>query len=123
MPNFRLTKLLKLIAHSPQTILILSTLLLPRFGTSARKFRRDGTSERDYYVASIRKLRSGTLQIDQFGWRLERGRGLGPGSKARRAGGTGLISGRKAFQRPMKEGAALLYATQYVYLDKNITIA
>jgi len=41
----------------------------------------------------------------------------------KRAGGTGLISGRKAFQRPMKEGAALLNAIQDVYLDPQITIA
>jgi class I fructose-bisphosphate aldolase len=41
----------------------------------------------------------------------------------KRAGGTGLISGRKAFQRPLKEGAALLWAIQDVYLEKDITIA
>jgi fructose-bisphosphate aldolase, class I len=41
----------------------------------------------------------------------------------KRAGGMGLISGRKAFQRPMKEGAALLQAIQDVYLAKEITIA
>lgn len=41
----------------------------------------------------------------------------------KRAGGMGLISGRKAFQRPMKEGAALLNAIQDVYLDPKVTIA
>ena len=41
----------------------------------------------------------------------------------KRAGGMGLISGRKAFQKPMKEGASLLHAIQDVYLDKNITVA
>ena len=41
----------------------------------------------------------------------------------KRAGGTGLISGRKAFQRPMKEGAALLRAIQDVYLSKDVTVA
>ena len=41
----------------------------------------------------------------------------------KRAGGTGLISGRKAFQRPMKEGAALLHAIQDVYLAQEVTIA
>jgi class I fructose-bisphosphate aldolase len=35
----------------------------------------------------------------------------------------GLISGRKAFQRPMKEGIELLHAIQDVYLNKDITIA
>ena len=41
----------------------------------------------------------------------------------KRAGGMGLISGRKAFQRPMKEGVELLHAIQDVYLDKSVTIA
>ncbi len=41
----------------------------------------------------------------------------------KRAGGMGLISGRKAFQRPMKEGAALLQAIQDVYLDASVTLA
>ncbi len=41
----------------------------------------------------------------------------------KRAGGMGLILGRKAFQRPFKEGVELLNATQDVFLDKSITIA
>jgi len=41
----------------------------------------------------------------------------------KRAGGMGLISGRKAFQRPMAEGAKLLNTIQDVYLDKDITVA
>jgi fructose-bisphosphate aldolase, class I len=41
----------------------------------------------------------------------------------KRAGGTGLISGRKAFQRPMAEGVELLNAIQDVYLDASITVA
>jgi class I fructose-bisphosphate aldolase len=41
----------------------------------------------------------------------------------KRAGGQGLISGRKAFQRPMAEGVELLNAIQDVYLDPSITIA
>jgi class I fructose-bisphosphate aldolase len=40
----------------------------------------------------------------------------------KRAGGMGLISGRKAFQRPMKEGVALMNAIQDVYLNRDITI-
>src|SRR4029077_19420284 len=40
----------------------------------------------------------------------------------KRAGGMGLISGRKAFQRPMEEGIKLLNLIQDVYLDKRITI-
>ncbi|GJM25862.1 MAG: fructose-bisphosphate aldolase [Phycisphaerae bacterium] len=41
----------------------------------------------------------------------------------KRAGGMGLISGRKAFQRPMEEGVKLLNLIQDVYLDESITIA
>ena len=41
----------------------------------------------------------------------------------KRAGGMGLISGRKAFQRPFAEGVALLNAIQDVYLDESITVA
>jgi fructose-bisphosphate aldolase, class I len=41
----------------------------------------------------------------------------------KRAGGTGLISGRKAFQRPMNEGVKILNAIQDVYLAKEITVA
>ncbi len=41
----------------------------------------------------------------------------------KRAGGTGLISGRKAFQKSRRDGVALLHAIQDVYLSKDITIA
>jgi class I fructose-bisphosphate aldolase len=41
----------------------------------------------------------------------------------KRAGGMGLISGRKAFQKPMREGVTLLNAIQDVYLSRDITVA
>jgi class I fructose-bisphosphate aldolase len=41
----------------------------------------------------------------------------------KRAGGTGLIVGRKAFQRPMAEGVELIHAVQDVFLDESITVA
>src|SRR5690606_37452393 len=41
----------------------------------------------------------------------------------KRAGGTGLISGRKAFQRPFNEGVELLHTVQDVYLMDDVTIA
>ncbi|MEI2654639.1 MAG: hypothetical protein V9G12_21265 [Microthrixaceae bacterium] len=41
----------------------------------------------------------------------------------KRAGGTGLISGRKAFQKPRAQGVELLNAIQDVYLDPSITVA
>ena len=40
----------------------------------------------------------------------------------KRAGGMGLISGRKSFQKPMKDGIELLNTIQDVYLDKSITV-
>jgi len=41
----------------------------------------------------------------------------------KRAGGAGLITGRKAFQRPLREGVEILHAVQDVYLDAGVTIA
>ena len=41
----------------------------------------------------------------------------------KRAGGMGLILGRKAFQRPFNEGVEMLQAIQNMYMDKDITIA
>ncbi len=41
----------------------------------------------------------------------------------KRAGGMGLISGRKAFQKPMKDGVALLHAIQDVYASRDVTVA
>lgn len=41
----------------------------------------------------------------------------------KRAGGTGLISGRKAFQRPMRDGIELLHCVQDVYLSDEVTVA
>jgi class I fructose-bisphosphate aldolase len=46
-----------------------------------------------------------------------------PPSSTSAPGGTGLISGRKAFQRPMNEGIKLLNAIQDVYLDERVTVA
>jgi class I fructose-bisphosphate aldolase len=41
----------------------------------------------------------------------------------KRAGGTGLIVGRKSFQRPMAEGVELIHSVQDVFLDPSVTIA
>ncbi|MEN6577824.1 MAG: class I fructose-bisphosphate aldolase [Phycisphaerales bacterium] len=41
----------------------------------------------------------------------------------KRAGGAGLITGRKAFQKPMRDGVELLLAVQDVYLDRDVTVA
>ncbi len=41
----------------------------------------------------------------------------------KRAGGAGLITGRKAFQRPMRDGVEILHAVQDVYLERSVTVA
>jgi class I fructose-bisphosphate aldolase len=41
----------------------------------------------------------------------------------KRAGGTGMITGRKAFQRPREEGVKLLHAVQDVFLEDQVTVA
>jgi len=41
----------------------------------------------------------------------------------KRAGGMGLILGRKAFQRPLRDGVDIIHAVQDVYLDNAVTVA
>ena len=41
----------------------------------------------------------------------------------KRAGGMGLILGRKAFQRPLRDGVDIIHAVQDVYLDESVTVA
>ena len=41
----------------------------------------------------------------------------------KRAGGTGVISGRKTFQKPMKDGVEIFHAVQDVYLTKKVEVA
>jgi len=79
----------------------------------------------------------GTWQVQEAKTRLseviERARTEGPQTITRhgaeravvnkRAGGQGLIVGRKAFQRPIEDGAALVHAVQDVFLDGAVTIA
>ena len=71
-----------------------------------------------------------TQGLTVFGGVEPRGPGILPGQDHvlpavinKRASRTGLISGRKAFQRPMADGVELLHAIQDVYLDPAITIA
>ena len=69
----------------------------------------------------------GTYRPDQFGRGIPRGKYLKEAVITavvnKRAGGMGLISGRKAFQKPMAEGVQLLHAIQDVYLDSHIKLA
>ena len=74
-----------------------------------------------------RQLLHGPHRADQLRRRLQGKNDLAEAVRTavinKRAGGTGLISGRKAFQRPMAEGVELLNAIQDVYLDDAVTVA
>jgi class I fructose-bisphosphate aldolase len=100
-----------------------------KFGKTHKKVYTDLTSDNPidlvrYQVANCYMGRAGLINSG--------GASSGAGDLAeavktavinKRAGGMGLISGRKAFQRPMTEGAQLLNAIQDVYLEKEITVA
>lgn len=100
-----------------------------KFGKTHEKVYNELTSEHPvdlvrYQVANCFMGRSGLINSG--------GASSGSGDLAqavrtavinKRAGGMGMISGRKAFQRPMSEGVELLNAIQDVYLDNRITIA
>ena len=74
-----------------------------------------------------RQLLHGPRGPDQLGRRVGRDRPATTPSRTavinKRAGGMGLISGRKAFQRPIGEGVELLNAIQDVYLSDEVTVA
>ena len=100
-----------------------------KFGKTSKKVYSELTSDHPIDLTRYQVINCyhGPRRIDQF-----RRRELGAGDLAeavttavinKRAGGMGLISGRKAFQRPMKEGVALLNAIQDVYLCQEVTVA
>lgn len=100
-----------------------------KFGKTNKKVYSDLTSDHPidltrYQVASCYMGRAGLINS---GGASSGASDLAEAVKTavinKRAGGMGLISGRKAFQRPMKEGIALLNSIQDVYLCKNVTIA
>lgn len=76
-----------------------------------------------YQVANCYMGRAGLINSGGPSGKDDFGQAVRTAVINKRAGGTGLISGRKAFQRPMKEGAELLRLIQDVYLDPEITIA
>jgi fructose-bisphosphate aldolase, class I len=100
-----------------------------KFGKTHKKVYSDLTSDNPidltrYQVANCYMGRAGLINS---GGASSGAGDLGEAVKTaiinKRAGGMGLISGRKAFQRPMNEGIDLLHAIQDVYLDREITIA
>jgi class I fructose-bisphosphate aldolase len=76
-----------------------------------------------YQVANCYMGRAGLINSGGASGKNDFGEAVTTAVINKRAGGTGLISGRKAFQRPMKEGAQLLNTIQDVYLSPEVTIA
>jgi class I fructose-bisphosphate aldolase len=76
-----------------------------------------------YQVANCYMGRQGLINSGGASGKNDFGEAARTATINKRAGGMGLISGRKAFQRPMKEGIQLLNLIQDVYLCKDITIA
>ena len=76
-----------------------------------------------YQVANCYMGRAGLINSGGASGKNDLGEAVITAVINKRAGGTGLISGRKAFQRPVKEGIELLNAIQDVYLAKEVTIA
>src|SRR5579872_1810795 len=76
-----------------------------------------------YQVANCYMGRQGLINSGGASGKNDVGEAVATAVINKRAGGMGLISGRKAFQRPMNEGVQLLNAIQDVYLSREITVA
>jgi class I fructose-bisphosphate aldolase len=76
-----------------------------------------------YQVACCYMGRAGMINSGGGSGKNDLGQAVRTAVINKRAGGMGLISGRKAFQKSMKEGVELLNAIQDVYLSKDVTIA
>jgi class I fructose-bisphosphate aldolase len=98
------------------------------FGKTSKKVYTDLTTDHPidltrYQVANCYMGRAGLINSGGASGDNDLAEAVKTAVINKRAGGTGLISGRKAFQKPMKDGAALLNAVQDVYLAKEITLA
>jgi len=76
-----------------------------------------------YQVANCYMGRAGLINSGGASGKNDLGEAVVTAVINKRAGGTGLISGQTAFQRPVKEGIELLNAIQDVYLAREVTIA
>lgn len=99
-----------------------------KFGKTSKKVYEQLTSDHPidltrYQVANCYMGRAGLINSGGASGQDDLGQAVRTAVINKRAGGMGLISGRKAFQKPMKDGVQLLNAIQDVYLDKEITIA
>lgn len=98
------------------------------FGKTHAKVYSDLTSDHPidlvrYQVANCFMGRAGMINSGGASGQNDLGQAVRTAVINKRAGGMGLISGRKAFQRPMAEGVRLLNAIQDVYLSSDVTIA
>jgi fructose-bisphosphate aldolase, class I len=98
------------------------------FGKTHKKVYSELTSDHPidltrYQVANCFMGRAGLINSGGASGENDFGEAVKTAVINKRAGGSGLISGRKAFQRPMKDGVKLLNTIQDVYLTKEVTIA
>lgn len=98
------------------------------FGKTSKKVYSDLSSDHPidltrYQVANCYMGRAGLINSGGASGDNDMAEAVRTAVINKRAGGMGLISGRKAFQRPMDEGIRLLHAIQDVYLNKDVTIA
>jgi class I fructose-bisphosphate aldolase len=98
------------------------------FGKTHKKMYSDLTSDNPidltrYQVANCYMGRIGMINSGGASGENDLAQAVRTAVINKRAGGMGLISGRKAFQKPMKDGIELLNAIQDVYLEPEITIA
>jgi fructose-bisphosphate aldolase, class I len=101
---------------------------LKNFGKTHKKVYSDLTSDHPidlvrYQVANCYMGRAGLINSGGASGANDLEEAVRTAVINKRGGGMGLISGRKAFQRPTSEGVALLNAIQDVYLDDGITVA
>lgn len=99
-----------------------------KFGKTHPKVYSELTSDHPidlvrYQVANCYMGRAGLINSGGASGEDDLGQAVRTAVINKRAGGMGLISGRKAFQKPMKDGVMLLNAIQDVYLAKDVTIA
>jgi class I fructose-bisphosphate aldolase len=99
-----------------------------KFGKTHKKVYSELTSDHPidltrYQVANCYMGRSGLINSGGASGENDIQQAVRTAVINKRAGGTGLISGRKAFQKPMPEGIKILNAIQDVYLDEEITVA
>ncbi|MBI4603252.1 MAG: class I fructose-bisphosphate aldolase [Planctomycetes bacterium] len=99
-----------------------------KFGKTHKKVYEELTSSNPidmtrYQVANCYMGRAGLINSGGASGQNDLAEAVRTAVINKRAGGTGLISGRKAFQRPMQEGVKILNAIQDVYLSRDVTIA